>query len=326
VRAAKAPLVIIDHNLPENFFSLPLNWFQHSPPSRLIRGPFKLVGDMRTPAQLEASRRNGAQSRGPVTPAGKAASAQNAVTHGLYATNTVLASENQADFDDLRDSFLDRFCPADDVELELVDGMVKSRWLIRRLDRIMTTALDFEVDRCIPQVSREIENPDADAFQLRAHEVLTDNGRLEAWTRMQDRLDRRFDRHLRTLTRLQKQKNHENEPDNLRANWCQTPLTPISPQNKPSESATKHKLSDSPSGEEPANRCQTPLFPISAQPESQNQQNEPGDSQATDWSRRTSSQNAQNEPKLISINEAIRRGLIPSLSPRSASPTGPGKS
>jgi hypothetical protein len=296
---------------------------------------------MRTPAQIEASRRNGAQSRGPVTSAGKAASAQNAVTHGLYSANTVLASENQADFDDLRDSFFDRFCPADDVELELVDGMVKSRWLIRRLDRIMTTALDFEVDRCIPQVSREIENPDADAFQLRAHEVLTDNGRLEAWTRMQERLERRFDRHLRSLTRLQKDrasKNHENEPENLRANWCQTPLTPISPQNKPSENATKHKLSDSPSGEEPANGCQTPLFPISAQPESQNQQNEPkqpstqlrnrenepGDPQATDWSRRTSSQNAQNEPKLISINEAIRRGLIPSLSPRSASQ--PGKS
>jgi hypothetical protein len=254
-----------------------------------------------------------AQSRGPATSAGKAASSQNATTHSLYASNTVLASESQADFDLLREGFLQRFLPADPVELELVDGMVKTTWLIRRLDRVITTALDFEVDRCIPQVSREIENPDADAFQLRAHEVLTDNGRLESWTRMQASLERKFDRHLRNLTRLQKEraaKNHENEP---KRNWCQTPLTPISPQYEPSENPTKTEHADLQTGEEPANECQTPLFPNSAQATSQIQPKKTPEN--TNWSN---SPNPQNEPKLISINEAIRQGLIPSLSPSSA--------
>jgi hypothetical protein len=189
----------------------------------------------RSAAQIEASRRNGALSHGPATSAGKAASSQNATTHGLYAKAVVLASESQADFDELRESFLARFCPADPVELELVDGMVKTRWLIRRLDRIITTALDFEVDRCIPQVSREIANPDADAFQLRAHEVLTDNRRLESWIRMQDSLERKFDRYLRSLTRLQKQRNQENEPEKLNEIQPPTPPPCENPENEPKQ-------------------------------------------------------------------------------------------
>jgi hypothetical protein len=246
---------------------------------------------MRTQSQIEASRRNGAQSRGPATPAGKAASSQNAVTHGIYAANTVLASESQADYDELRETFLDRFCPTDYVEVELIDGMVKTRWLIRRLDRVITTALDFEVDRSIPQISREIENPDADAFQLRAHEVLTDNRRLEAWTRMQETLERRFDRYLRNLTRLQKAREKNQAPQNH--------------ENEPKRS---FKQAESPKQSDREN--------ASAGPASQNSQNEPKqrESQAPLTPR-----NQENEPKLISINEAIRRGLIPSLSPHSAS-------
>jgi hypothetical protein len=279
---------------------------------------------MRTHSQIEASRRNGAQSRGPATSAGKAASSQNATTHGLYAKTTVLASESQADFDELREAFFERFLPADLVELELLDGMVKTRWLIRRLDRIITTALDFEVDRCIPQVSKEIANPDADAFQLRAHEVLTDNRRLEAWTRMQERLERKFDRHLRNLTRLQKQRNHKNEPElsgpqasasNKAEHPSLQPAASQIAQNEPKQPATVPANLKNDENEPKQNECPPP-------PTSEKLQNEPSgelpNESSTNGSQPSTPQNRENEPKLISINEAIRRGLIPSLSPSSA--------
>src|SRR4051795_11116675 len=51
----------------------------------------------RSPAQIEASRRNGARSKGPVTPEGKERASRNALKHGLTATyHLVLEDEGPA--------------------------------------------------------------------------------------------------------------------------------------------------------------------------------------------------------------------------------------
>jgi hypothetical protein len=98
------------------------------------------------------ARANGAKSRGPVTPAGRARSSQNATRHGL-ATRTaalppasvVLPDESRADFQRLLDSYLDQFSPAGPVEVELVEAMVSARWRLRRIAEIETAMLGNEI-------------------------------------------------------------------------------------------------------------------------------------------------------------------------------------
>ena len=85
-----------------------------------------------------ASRLNGAQSKGPITPAGKTRSARNATRHGLMAKCVILDNESQEGFDALLAGFVERFAPADGVELGLVEEMFSSFWRQRRAWAIET--------------------------------------------------------------------------------------------------------------------------------------------------------------------------------------------
>jgi hypothetical protein len=64
-------------------------------------------------ARAEASRRNGARSRGPKTPEGKARSARNALKHGLRAQNfVVVADEDGGEFEELEAALVGDLAPA----------------------------------------------------------------------------------------------------------------------------------------------------------------------------------------------------------------------
>jgi hypothetical protein len=89
---------------------------------------------MRTKAQSNSSRINGSKSRGPKTPEGKAASSMNALIHGLRANTTVLPTEKQEDFDQLRDSLQEQYQPQNTAEQLLVDEAVIVQWKLVRLE------------------------------------------------------------------------------------------------------------------------------------------------------------------------------------------------
>jgi hypothetical protein len=91
--------------------------------------------DMITMNQLEANRLNAQKSTGPRTPAGKEASRFNALKHGIDACRTVIPGENQADLERLAGEYQDQICPATPVERYLVDTLISSDWLRRRLHR-----------------------------------------------------------------------------------------------------------------------------------------------------------------------------------------------
>ena len=102
---------------------------------------------MRTEAQQEASRINGAKSRGPVSPEGKAISSQNSTRHGQTAKGILLTIEDPEAFNEFGEAFFRKFTPIDEVEKYYVDEMMIARWRMQRDWMNETSLLDLQMDR-----------------------------------------------------------------------------------------------------------------------------------------------------------------------------------
>jgi hypothetical protein len=88
-------------------------------------------------ARAEASRRNGAKSKGPKTPEGKARSAQNALKHGLRAQkHMVLPSENAAEFAELEAALIEELAPEGSLQAALAQRVVSAVWRLSRAERL----------------------------------------------------------------------------------------------------------------------------------------------------------------------------------------------
>jgi len=151
--------------------------------------------------QAEASRINGAKSHGPVTDEGKAASGQNSRTHGLSGGPVVLPHESQTEYDALRASFLKRFRPADEIELDLVQEMLDSRWRLRRISA-METALIQETIKT--QGEAFGEDVDFETVQQTAYAALAENSKgIRLLNRYAKDLRRSYEKALKELKEIQ---------------------------------------------------------------------------------------------------------------------------
>jgi hypothetical protein len=98
-----------------------------------------------TPARIAASRANGARSRGPVTPEGKAISRGNALKHGLTAEILALPTEN-ADAIERRLTGLETALqPRDELEATLVQRLAVAAIRLERAVRQETAALSSRI-------------------------------------------------------------------------------------------------------------------------------------------------------------------------------------
>jgi hypothetical protein len=90
-------------------------------------------------ARAEASRKNGAKSRGPKTLEGKARSAQNALKHGMRAQrHAVLPDENIAEFAELEAALVAELAPVGALQAVLARRVAVAAWRLARADRIET--------------------------------------------------------------------------------------------------------------------------------------------------------------------------------------------
>jgi hypothetical protein len=93
-----------------------------------------------TPAQSAASRANGAKSRGPVTPEGKAKSALNGLRPGPRLVRMeFLQGEDPALLEQLRPGRLRALAPEDEPEQDAIEAMVRAEYHLIRLDRLLDT-------------------------------------------------------------------------------------------------------------------------------------------------------------------------------------------
>jgi hypothetical protein len=91
---------------------------------------------MSTTHQIAANRGNALKSTGPRTESGKSTVSTNALCHGLTSKQLIIPGENEADFNALRDSVLEHWCPATERERDIADQLAINEWRLLRARKV----------------------------------------------------------------------------------------------------------------------------------------------------------------------------------------------
>jgi hypothetical protein len=179
---------------------------------------------MPTQAQLNANRRNAQKSTGPTSPEGKAASSLNALKSGIDAWSHIIPGEDPAELEALTAAYLLHYRPADPTQLSLVDTLISTEWIQRRLRRIEAQLWNYRVE-CLDQNLTHAEFVDA-SIQHNSPLGHAFHAALDPFSRIQRRIDGTNRMYLRTLKVLQ---DLQAEP----AEQASQPATPVSESASP---------------------------------------------------------------------------------------------
>jgi hypothetical protein len=204
---------------------------------------------------------NGAKAAGTKSPAGLQISSKNAIRHGLTSKTLVLSNESQAIFEQLRDSYVAKFQPQDDVEMDLIHEMVAALWRLRRMRGIETALFDLEMDRQEEDIEKDFSHIDEPTRTAVAYTALADKSNtLALYLRYESTFRRSFDRALSNLLRLRALNAPKDAPPSITPETAPVPITATINQ-KPASPATQFHPESPTTSPETANYETTPKLP-----------------------------------------------------------------
>jgi len=153
---------------------------------------------MQSEKQIQASKTNGARSRGPITEKGKQNSARNSAHHGLLAQTVVLNEESADRFQELLAAYMDDYKPRSASQVSLVESMAVARWRLLRIWGVQKSTMDRDM---------ALQDPNLGAAPIRASVALRGSQESlcppELLLRYEIAFDRQFSRALTRLLTLQ---------------------------------------------------------------------------------------------------------------------------
>ena len=150
----------------------------------------------------EASRINGAKSRGPKTAQGRANSSMNATKHGLTAKTLILQNENKDDFLKMFNAYFDLVRPTNEREIDAVSNIVAARWRLCRVWRSQTAILDLEMETQATKFKKQSRAIDQDRLAALAFSAAADTSGFETALRADINMTRKYRRAVDELRRL----------------------------------------------------------------------------------------------------------------------------
>src|SRR5258708_9308750 len=135
-------------------------------------------------SQISANQSNSQHSTGPKTEAGKAASGQTNFRHGLVpgAAFKVLATEDQAEFDQFLDALRSEHSPVTATEAILVEGMAEAHWLRQRAAALESSCFDPQTGQVTNEKSLALYLRYQNTHRRAFHKCLADLLKLRVQT------------------------------------------------------------------------------------------------------------------------------------------------
>ena len=142
-------------------------------------------------AKAEAARRNGALSRGPITPEGKARSARNGFRHGLTAQNFLTTPAEEDAFRHHFNALIELWDPQTSCEHYLVEKLARADFQHDRAERTIFAMVDVETDIIAPEIQRAFQTIDETGALILGYKSMDDHSAAH----------RNLDRHIARLSR-----------------------------------------------------------------------------------------------------------------------------